>query len=146
MRSVSLLVTAARGTRAAAGAVALVLSPHPRRSISTSSPSFFVQKVDASTEATPFVLLCHVKVHHAMVPDYLAWAKQIDNTVKETEPGMLYHSLDQHPTEPTRFCWTELYRDDAALLFHFDNPPVIAAMGDVADAFYEGPMEILIYG
>ena len=38
------------------------------------------------------------------------------------EPGMLYHSLDAHPTDPQCFTWTEIFLDGPSLLAHFDNP------------------------
>jgi quinol monooxygenase YgiN len=78
----------------------------------------------AGAAATPFVLLAHVKVHAHLLPEHAAYAAEIDGVVEHSEPGMLYHSMDQDPANPCRYTWTEIYRDDAALLAHFDNPAV----------------------
>ena len=59
---------------------------------------------------------------------------------------MCSHALDADPADKTRFTWTEVYQNDAALLFHFDNPPVIDAMGPETEKFYDGGIDIHIYG
>merc|ERR1711935_552155 len=48
-----------------------------------------------------------------------------DKAVKESEPGMLHHTFDQDPTDPLAFTWSEVYKDDASLLFHLTNPPLV---------------------
>jgi hypothetical protein len=40
-------------------------------------------------------------------------------------------------TDKCKFIWTELYQNDAALIFHFDNPEVVASLGEKADLFYD---------
>ena len=45
-----------------------------------------------------------------------------------------------------RFTWTEIFADESSLLEHFDNPPVIEAMGPVTDKLYGGNLDIHIYG
>ena len=109
-------------------------------------PRLFSSSAAAAPATTPFVLLAHVKVHKALLDEHMAFAHQIDGIVQETEPGMLYHALDADPADECRFTWTEVYQDDAALLFHFDNPPVIAAMGPETEKFYDGGIDIHIYG
>eukprot|EP01046_Picozoa_sp_COSAG06_P030705 COSAG06_NODE_2933_length_6072_cov_5.328478_11_plen_78_part_00 len=37
------------------------------------------------------------------------------------------------PTDKCRYTWTEIYKDDQALLDHFDNPAVKDAMGPQSD-------------
>jgi hypothetical protein len=36
-----------------------------------------------------------VKVHEELIEEHLVYAAQIDGIVRDSEPGMLYHSLDQ---------------------------------------------------
>ena len=37
---------------------------------------------------------------------------------------MLYHNFDQDPDDPLRFVWSEVYKNDDALLAHLANPEV----------------------
>ena len=48
-----------------------------------------------------------------------------DNGVMESEPGMLHHTWDQDPDDPLGFVWSEVYANDAALLAHLENPPLL---------------------
>ena len=57
---------------------------------------------------------------------------------------MLFHNFDADPTDPTKFTWTELYKNDAALINHLNNPPVqeyIAKHLEIAES-----LEVEIYG
>ena len=42
--------------------------------------------------------------------------------VKESEVGMLHHTFDSDPDDQLAFVWTEVYKDEASLLFHLQNP------------------------
>merc|ERR1711918_134901 len=64
--------------------------------------------------------------------------------VKKSEPGMLHHTFDQDPTDPLAFVWSEVYKDDASLLFHLTNPPLVKFVeqhGEMGDDF-----SIEVYG
>ena len=37
---------------------------------------------------------------------------------------MLHHTFDQDPNYPLRFVWSEVYKNDDALLAHLANPAV----------------------
>ena len=107
----------------------------------------------ATPAASPFVLLAHVTVKPGLVAEYIKWGNDVDNIIEHTEPGMLYHSLDKHPTDDRKFTWTEVFLNDAALLAHFDNPPVIESLGSQAEYFYDtseysgnGGVQINIFG
>ena len=43
---------------------------------------------------------------------------------------MLHHTFDQDPDEPLHFVWSEVYKNDNALLDHLANP----ALGDYLEA------------
>ena len=47
-----------------------------------------------------------------------------DKAVEAEEPGMLHHTFDQDPDDPLRFVWSEVYKNDDALLAHLANPAV----------------------
>ena len=74
---------------------------------------------------TPFLLIarCHVKPD--CIDKYIEAAKVADAAVKETESGMLHHTFDQDPNDKLAFVWSEVYKDDASLLFHLTNPPLV---------------------
>ena len=93
---------------------------------------------------TPFVLIARVKVKPGKVEEYFKIAKEADDAVEKTEPGMLFHNFDADPTDELKFTWTEIYKNDAALIFHIKNPPVgkyVEKHFELADSF-----EIEIYG
>ncbi len=41
--------------------------------------------------------------------------------MKADEPGMVRHTFDQDPDDPLRFLWSEVYKNDDALLAHLAN-------------------------
>ena len=92
----------------------------------------------------PFLLIARIGVKENMVEEYLAIAKEVDNAVQESEPGMLFHNFDKDPDDPLGFVWSEVYTDSDALIAHINNPPVQAYVekhDELADTF-----EIEVYG
>ena len=73
---------------------------------------------------TPFVLIARVKVKPGEVENYLKIAEEVDKAVEKSEPGMLFHNFDSDPSNELMFTWTEIYKNDDALIFHINNPPV----------------------
>ena len=71
---------------------------------------------------TPFMLLAKLKVKEDKVAEYLEIADKTDKAVEADEPGMLHHTFDQDPDDPLRFVWSEVYKNDDALLAHLANP------------------------
>lgn len=55
---------------------------------------------------TPFVLIARVKVKTGKVEEYFKIAKEADDAVEKTEPGMLFHNFDADPTDELKFTWT----------------------------------------
>ena len=89
---------------------------------------------------TPFMLLAKLKVKEDKVAEYLEIA---DKTDKADESGMLHHTFVQDPDDPFRFVWSEVYKNDDALLAHLANPALgvyleaHAALGtDLSVEFY----------
>lgn len=97
-----------------------------------------------SPKDKPFILIARVRVMPGKVEDYLEIAELVDAEVEKTEPGMLFHNFDADPTDPSQFTWTELYKDDASLINHLNNPPVqdyVAKHLELAES-----LEVEIYG
>ncbi len=78
-------------------------------------------KFDSST---PFILIARIQVKPGKVQEYLELATKTDAAVETSEPGMLHHTFDQDPENPLCFTWTEVYKNDDALLAHLSNPTV----------------------
>ncbi len=92
----------------------------------------------------PFVLIARITVKEGKVSEYMVIAKDADNAVNKSEPGMLLHNFDADPNDKHKFVWTEVYRNSADFLFHADNPPVqdyVNKHAELADHF-----SIEIYG
>jgi quinol monooxygenase YgiN len=96
------------------------------------------------TENKPFVLIARIHVKPGNVDQYLEIAAKVDAEVENSEPGMLFHNFDADPSDPLSFTWTEVYKNDAALITHINNPPVqgyVEQHAELGDGF-----EIEIYG
>ena len=93
---------------------------------------------------TPFVLIARVKVKSGKVENYLKIAEEVDKAVEKSEPGMLFHNFDSDPSNELKFTWTEIYKNDDALIFHINNPPV----GEYVEKHFRlaESIEIEIYG
>ena len=66
------------------------------------------------------------------------------SAVENSEPGMLFHNFDADPSDPLSFTWTEVYKNDDALIAHINNPPVqryVEQHVELGDGF-----EVEIYG
>merc|ERR550514_2174018 len=114
----------------------------PAKVLKTEKAAFDTKKAFGAD--TPFLLIarCHVKPE--CLDDYLKAAREADAAVRESEPGMLHHTFDQDPDDPLAFVWSEVYNDDAALLAHLTNPPLVKFVGqhgEMGDAF-----SIEVYG
>ena len=73
---------------------------------------------------TPFMLLAKLKVKEDKVAEYLEIADKTDKAVEADEPRMLHHTFDQDPYDTLRYLWSEVYKNDDALLSHLANPEV----------------------
>ena len=70
------------------------------------------------------MLLAKLKVKEDKVAEYLEIADKRDKAVEAYEPGMLHHTFDQDPDDPLGLVWSEVYKNDYALLTHLANPAV----------------------
>ena len=75
---------------------------------------------------TPFIILARIHVKAGCVNQYLTAAKDVDEAVQASEPGMLHHTFDQDPDDPQSFVWSEVYKNDEAFAAHLFNQPVQA--------------------
>ena len=99
---------------------------------------------DSKDENMPFVLIARIHVKPGKVDQYLEIAAKVDAKVEKSEPGMLFHNFDADPSDPLSFTWTEVYKNDEALIAHINNPPVqryVEQHAELGDGF-----EIEIYG
>jgi len=93
---------------------------------------------------SPFILIARCHVKEECLDEYMKAAEIADKAVMATEGGMLHHTFDQDPDDPLMFTWSEVYKNDAALLLHLTNPPLVKFVeqhGEMGDKF-----EIEVYG
>ena len=99
---------------------------------------------ESETKNKPFVLISLIHVKPGNVDQYLEIAAKVDAEVENSELGMLFHNFDADPSDPLSFTWTEVYKNDDALIAHINNPPVqryVEQHAELGDGF-----EIEIYG
>ena len=99
---------------------------------------------ESETKNKPFVLIARIHVKPGNVEKYLEIAAKVDAEVANSEPGMLLYNFDADPSDPLSFTWTEVYKNDDALITHINNPPVqryVEQHAELGDGF-----EIEIYG
>ena len=94
---------------------------------------------------TPFMLLAKLKVKEDKVDEYLEIADKTDKAVEAEEPDMLHHTFDQDPVDPLRFVWSEVYKNDEALLAHLANP-ALAAYLEAHAGLCDGALTVEIFG
>ena len=63
----------------------------------------------------------------------------------ESERGRLRQTSDGETDDPRLFVWSEVYKDDEALLFHLTNPPLQKFVQQHSEGFGDG-FSIEIYG
>jgi quinol monooxygenase YgiN len=98
----------------------------------------------SEAENKPFVLIARIHVKPGNVDQYLEIAAKVDAEVENSEPGMLFHNFDADHSDPLSFTWTEVYKNDGALIAHINNPPVqryVERHAELGDGF-----KIEIYG
>ena len=85
-----------------------------------------------STGLKPFVLIGRLHALPEQQERVIALSRHADERVKATEPGMLLHTFDRDPSDPLGFVWTEVYANSDALVFHLENPDLIAYLEEVS--------------
>ena len=70
---------------------------------------------------TPFVLLAKLKSKEDKVSRYFEITDKTYKAVEDNEPEMLRYTFDQDLDDPFRFVWSEVYKNDDALLVHLAN-------------------------
>lgn len=93
------------------------------------------------------VLEAFEHVHPERCAEYEAAGKIIDDTVRETEPGMLVHALTVHARLDDRvtYRWLEIFDGLAALEAHFASPHVKAHVAKLNDGILLSPVELVLY-
>jgi autoinducer 2-degrading protein len=84
------------------------------------------------TGLKPFVLIARLHALPEERETVIALSRHADARVKATEPGMLLHTFDRDPSDPLGFVWTEVYANSDALIFHLENPDLIAYLEEVS--------------
>ena len=85
-----------------------------------------------STGLKPFVLIARLHALPEERETVIALSRHADERVKATEPGMLLHTFDREPSDTLGFVWTEVYANSDALIFHLENPDLIAYLEEVS--------------
>jgi quinol monooxygenase YgiN len=91
------------------------------------------------------MLFAKLKVKEDKVAKYLEIADKTDKAVEVYEPGILHHTFDQDSVHPLCFVWSEVYKNDDALMAHLTNP----ALGVYLEAhagLCDGALTVEIYG
>ena len=60
----------------------------------------------------------NLKLRKVRVAEYLEIADKIDKAVKTEKQVINHHTFDQDPDDPFCFIWSEVYKNDDALLAH----------------------------
>ena len=73
------------------------------------------------------MLLAKLKVKEDKVAEYLEIGDKTDRAVETDEPG-LQDTFDQYPDEPPYFVWSEVNKNDDALLAYLSNPALVSIL------------------
>ncbi|SEK18437.1 putative quinol monooxygenase [Pacificibacter marinus] len=102
---------------------------------------------DTPNAAAFVVLEAFEHVHPDRCAEYEAAGIEIDNKVKETEPGMVVHALTRVSEGPDAvvYRWLEIFDGADALVSHFDNPAVKAHIAKVSESILVKPTDLVLY-
>lgn len=95
-----------------------------------------------------FFLEAFERVHKAKVEEYERMVTEVDNKVKETEPGILIHAqikVSEKENEVV-YRWVEVYEKYENLEFHFGNPAVQEHIQKMTkNEVLCAPLEVIVY-
>tara|TARA_X000000950_G_C13826352_1_gene624205 strand:+ start:67 stop:510 length:444 start_codon:yes stop_codon:yes gene_type:complete len=91
---------------------------------------------------TPFILIARCYVKPDSLTEYFKAAKNADIAVRSSEPGMLHHTFDKDPEDTHSFVWSEVYKDDASLIYHLNNPPLVKFIEQHTKMCYKFSIEV----
>ncbi len=96
---------------------------------------------------TLFFLEAFEPVYKDRVAEYERMGKEIDDLVKETEPGMLVHAhtIVSEDDDKTVYRWLEVFQNYEDMQAHIDSPHVQAHIAKLNDGILCGPLKIVIY-
>lgn len=102
---------------------------------------------DTPNATSIVVLEAFEHVHPDRCDEYEAAGVEIDNKVKETEPGMLVHALTRVSESPNAvvYRWLEIFDSAQSLAAHFANPVVKAHIKKVSDGILVAPTDLVLY-
>lgn len=86
-------------------------------------------------------------VHPDRCAEYEAAGVEIDDRVRESEPGMLVHALTRvrETDRAVTYRWLEIFENADALAAHFDNPAVKAHVARLGEGILVAPTELVLY-
>lgn len=98
--------------------------------------------------STPYIVICRIKAKQGTAKQYLEAAAKGDNACMNDEPGMLHHTFDLDPRDPTghTFVWSEIYADCASFHKHLKLPWVKEYVGTASQWDEPGPRRIEFVG
>lgn len=98
-------------------------------------------------KSTLLALEAFEHVHNDQTQAYELMGKSIDELVKDTEPGMLVHTLTKisENDNETLYRWLEVFDGEKALEAHLNNPHVISHIEAMNNGVLSGPTDIVIY-
>jgi len=91
---------------------------------------------------SPVIMLGRVTTKPGKADEYIGLARRTDKEVKESELGMLHQSFDADPSDRTKFVWSEVYQNDAALIAHLKNTPFCEYLTQHAELATDFSLEV----
>ncbi|MCG8491093.1 MAG: antibiotic biosynthesis monooxygenase [Sneathiellales bacterium] len=100
-----------------------------------------------ATSSAILALEAFEHVHTERTAEYEVMGQDIDDRVRETEPGMLVHALTKISSSETEttYRWLEVFENPKALQAHLDNPHVQNHIAKLGNGILSSPTEIVIY-
>ena len=94
-----------------------------------------------------FFLEAFEHVHKDKAGEYERLSREVDNKVKETEPGNLIHVHTKISEENDKvvYRWLEVFAKYEDLQVHLDNEHVQAHVQKLGDGYLCAPIEVIVY-
>lgn len=103
----------------------------------------FNRMAQAQEVASPVTVVVSFKLKEGKEEEAKALLKELTSGVKENEPGALAYVAHSHADDPLKITFIEIYRDQAALQAHRNDPAVQAALPKFGEVFDMGAPEVM---
>lgn len=102
----------------------------------------FNRTAQAQEVTNPVTVVVSFRMKEGKEEEAIALLKELTSGVKENEPGALAYVAHRDADDPMKITFIEIYKDQAAIQDHRNDPAVQAALPRFGEVFEPGAPEV----